>query len=446
MRFPKDFLFGAATSAGQIEGAAQEDGRGLSIWDVFSRIPGTIADNTTPETACNHYHLFKDDVKLMRELGIESYRFSVSWSRVLPEGKGRVNQKGLDFYKRLVDELNKNNIVPNATLYHWDLPYELERVGGFLNRDIAEWFGEYAELMFRELGNSVPLWTTVNEPIATYVGYAKGGFAPGRKLERFGREANHNILLAHSRGVEAFRAVNPKGSKIGIVIDIWHQHPKNPENPADVHAAHDGNERTYRSYLDPIFKGKYSDYLLDCMAKEGSMPDIRQHDMERIAAPIDFFGLNCYNRVIASADDEKSETVEKTGGNFLDNGIEFYPKAVYDAIKIMHERYDIKIPIYVTENGTYNCEEEIVGGQIHDTDRIKYVEGFLEWIKKAIDEGYDVRGYYLWSLMDNFEWSAGNSYRFGITHTDFETQERILKDSAYWYRDFIKRAKSENWK
>ena len=438
MGFGKDFLFGTATSAAQIEGAALEDGRGLSIWDVFSRIPGKIADNTTPETACNHYHLFKDDVRLMRTLGVNSYRFSISWSRVLPEGRGRVNQKGLDFYKRLVEELNKNGIIPNVTLYHWDLPYELECCGGFLNRDIAEWFGEYAELMFRELGSSVPLWTTVNEPIATYVGYAKGGFAPGRKLERFGREANHNILLAHARGVEAFRSINPKKSQIGIVVDIWRQYPKNPDNPADVQAAYDGNERTYRSYLDPIFKGSYSDYLLDCMAKENSMPDIRRGDMERISAPIDFFGLNCYNRVIASADDEKPEAIEKTGGNFLDNGTEFYPKAVYDAIKMMYERYNLRIPIYITENGIHNCNEEIVNGQIHDTDRIKYIEGFLKWIGKAIDDGYDVRGYYLWSLMDNFEWSAGNSYRFGIAHTDFETQERILKDSAYWYRDFIK--------
>ena len=439
MGFPKDFLFGVATSAAQIEGAAQEDGRGLSIWDVFSRIPNKIADNTTPEIACDHYHLFKDDVKLMRELGVNSYRFSISWSRVMPEGTGQINQKGLDFYKRLVEELNKNEIVPNATLYHWDLPYELECRGGFLNRDVAEWFGEYAELMFRELGDSVPLWATINEPIATYVGYAKGGFAPGRKLERFGRAANHNILLSHARGVEAFRSVNPKNSKIGIVVDIWHQHPANSENAADVQAAEDGNERTYRSYLDPIFKGQYSPYLLECMEKEGSMPDIRSGDFEKISAPIDFFGLNCYNRVLASAEDTKIETIEQTGGNFLDNGTEFYPKAVYDAIKMMHERYNIKIPIYITENGTYNCNEEIVDGKIHDTDRIKYVEGFLNWIEKAIDEGYDVRSYYLWSLMDNFEWSAGNSFRFGITHTDFNTQERIWKDSAFWYRDFIKK-------
>lgn len=443
MGFSKDFLFGVATSAAQIEGEAQEDGRGLSIWGVFSRIPGKIADNKTPEIACDHYHLFKDDVKLMRELGVNSYRFSISWSRVLPEGTGQINQKGLDFYKRLVDELNKNDIVPNATLYHWDLPYELECRGGFLNRDVVEWFGEYAELMFRELGDCVPLWATVNEPIATYVGYAKGGFAPGRKLERFGRTANHNILLAHARGVEAFRSINPKNAKIGIVVDIWHQHPANPENPADIQAAEDGNERTYRSYLDPIFKGEYSRYLLDCMEKEGSMPDIRPGDMKRISAPIDFFGLNCYNRVVTSADDTKPETVEQTGGNFLDNGTEFYPKAVYDAIKMMHERYGIKIPIYITENGTYNCNEEIVDGKIHDADRIKYVEGFLKWIEKAIDEGYDVRSYYLWSLMDNFEWSAGNSFRFGITHTDFNTQKRIWKDSAYWYSDFIKNAKCD---
>ncbi len=440
MSFPKDFLFGVATSAAQIEGAAQTDGKGLSIWDVFSRIPGKIAGGATPGTACGSYHLFGEDIRLMREIGVKSYRFSISWPRVLPDGTGRINQKGLDYYRRLIDGLNNNGIAPNVTLYHWDLPYELECCGGFLNRDVAKWFGEYASLIFREFGKAVPLWTTVNEPIATYVGYARGGFAPGRKLERFGREANHNILLAHAAGVEAFRGENLKDSKIGIVVDIWQHHPANPASAADTAAAEDGNERTYRSYLDPIFIGRYSPYLLECMEKEGSMPDIRPGDMERISAPIDFFGLNCYNRVVVSADKKAGGALEKTGGNFLDNGAEFYPQAVYDAINMMYNRYDIKIPIYVTENGTYNCSEEVVGGRIHDADRIKYVRGFLEQIERAIDEGRDIRGYYLWSLMDNFEWSAGMTQRFGIAHTDFDTLERTLKDSAYWYRDFIKNA------
>lgn len=439
MSFPKKFLFGVATSAAQVEGAAQADGKGLSIWDVFSRIPGKTADGATPDTACDSYYLYKDDIRLMREIGVNSYRFSIAWSRVLPDGTGKVNQKGLDYYKRLVDELNDNGIVPNVTLYHWDLPYELECRGGFLNRDVSKWFGEYAALMFRELGSSVPLWTTINEPIATYVGYAKGGFAPGRKLESFGRRANHNILLSHAAGVEAFRSENLKNSKIGIVVDIWHHHPKNKDSIADLKTAEDGNERTYRSYLDPVFLGHYSPYLLKCMKNEGSMPDIRQGDMERISAPIDFFGLNCYNRVVISANEEKEEILEQTGGNFLDNGTEFYPEAVYDAIHILKDRYALKIPIYITENGTYNCNETVVDGQIHDSDRIKYIRGFLEQIERAIDEGNDVRGYYLWSLMDNFEWSAGTTYRFGVAHTDFETKKRIIKDSGYWYGEYIRK-------
>ena len=439
-KFPDHFLFGVATSAPQVEGAFDKDGKGLNIWDVFSRIPNVIADGTRPDIACDMYHIWDKDLQLMKELNIQSYRFSFSWARIFPEGKGKINQKGLDYYKRMVDRMYQYGITANATIYHWDLPYELEREGGWLNRDTVNWYGEYASILFRAFGNDIPLWTTINEPIATYVGYASGIFAPGRKNETFGRQANHHILLAHGKGVERFREENLKQSKIGIVVDIWNHHPLRPDVKEDVALAELENEKTYRSYLNPIFKGCYTDELLKYMEDHDCMPQIQDNDMKKISQPIDFFGLNCYNRVVDCADASliKQKKAEVVGGNFMDNGTEFYPKAVYEAIHILKDLYKLEIPIYITENGTFNCCEEITqDGKIHDRERIEYIEGFLYWISKALEEGIDIRGYYLWSLLDNWEWSAGFTFRYGIVHTDFETQERICKESAYWYRDFI---------
>ncbi len=441
IEFSKDFIFGTATSAAQLEGAALEDGKGLSIWDVFARIPGTIADGTTPDITCNLYRTFEEDLKLAQKLNMESYRFSFSWSRILPEGKGTINQKGLDYYKRLIDTIHGNGMIPNATIYHWDLPYELEREGGWLNREVVKWYGEYAGILFETFGDSIPLWATINEPIATYVRYSLGIFAPGRKSERFGRQANHHILLAHGEGVKRFREAGLKNSKIGVVVDIWHHHPLRAGNREDIELAELENEKTYRSYLNPIFRGYYSDRLLEYMKENNCMPVMEEDDLERIKQPLDYFGLNCYNRVVACADQEllKPGKEKRGGGNFLENGSEFYPKAVYDAIKIINREYKIGIPIYITENGTYNCSEEVTSeGKVHDTQRIRYIQGFLYWIHKAMEEGADVRGYYHWSLLDNWEWSAGYTYRFGLVHTDFDTQKRILKDSALWYKEMIK--------
>lgn len=441
IEFPKDFIFGTATSAAQLEGAALEDGKGLSIWDVFARIPGTIADGTTPDITCNLYRTFEEDLMLAQKLNMESFRFSFSWSRILPEGKGTINQKGLDYYKRLIDTIHGNGMLPNATIYHWDLPYELEREGGWLNREVVKWYGEYAGILFETFGDSIPLWATINEPIATYVGYSMGIFAPGRKSESFGRQANHHILLAHGEGVKRFREAGLKDSKIGVVVDIWHHHPLRAGNREDIELAGLENEKTYRSYLNPIFRGYYSDRLLEYMKENNCMPVMEEGDLERIKQPLDYFGLNCYNRVVSCADQEllKPGKEKKGGGNFLENGSEFYPKAVYDAIGMLNREYKIGIPIYITENGTYNCSEEVTSeGKVHDIQRIRYIQGFLYWIHKAMEEGADVRGYYLWSLLDNWEWSAGYTYRFGLVHTDFDTQKRLLKDSALWYREMIK--------
>ncbi len=449
--FPENFKWGIATSAAQIEGAAFEDGKGAQIWDVFSRIPGKTFAGQTPDLACDYYHKYPEQLALMKELGFNSHRFSFSWSRILPEGTGRVNQKGLDFYRRAIDAMLENGLMPNATLYHWDLPQELEYRGGFLNRDIAEWFSEYAALLFRTFGDVVPVWSTFNEPIATYVGYGLGAFAPGRKSEKYGRQANHNLLLAHGSAVRCFRDIfgERRGDldltrpNIGIVVDIWHHHPARPDNAGDVKIAALENEKAYRSYLNPILLGGYSPALLKYMADNYCLPDIQPGDFELIKQPLDFFGLNCYNRVVDSTDPSKvRETVEFSGGNYMDNGAEFYPKAIYDALHILKEEYGLSVPVFITENGTYNCEEEIVTDgkgirRVHDGTRIKYIDGFLTWLKKAIDEGIDVRGYYLWTLLDNFEWTAGNSMRFGIVHSEYGGNDTVLKDSAYHMKELL---------
>lgn len=443
MPFPKNFIFGTATSAGQIEGAAREDGRTPSIWDIFAETPGKTFNGETPAVACDSYHRFFDrDLESLKALGVDSYRMSISWSRVMPEGVGPLNPKGVDYYRRVFEALLENNIIPNVTLYHWDLPQVLEDKGGWRNRDSIEWFGEYADKMFTAYGDIVPMWSTINEPIATYVGYAHGGFAPGHTNEAWGNQARHNILVAHGKGVEAFRAHNLKNSQIGVVIDIWKRHALT-DSPEDIALMIDQDERNWKFYCDPILAGKYSDYILTHLEQEGTLMEMHPHDFELTSLPLDYFGLNVYNRVPVTVN-QQAQMDFSQGGNFLNNRTEYYPKAVYDAIHLLHDLYDIKIPIYVTENGTYfeGTEPVAADGMVHDDDRIRYIAGFLEWLEKAIDEGFDVRGYYLWSLMDNFEWSAASNFKFGLAQTDFATGETKWKKSAYFYRDFIKKVKA----
>ena len=441
MPFPKKFLWGTATSAGQIEGGAFEDGRTASIWDTFVAKPGKTHNGVLPTVACDSYHKFDRDLKSLVDLGVNSYRLSISWSRVLPNGVGQLNDKGMDYYKRVFEKLNQNGITPNVTLYHWDLPQVLEDQGGWVNRDSIEWFGEYSDKMFRAFGDIVPMWSTVNEPIATYVGYAHGGFAPGYTNESWGNQARHNILVAHGKGVEAFRALNQKNSKIGVVIDIWKRHALT-NSPEDIALMIDQDERNWKFYTDPILAGRYSDYILEHLEKEGTLMHMEPHDFELTGQPLDYFGLNVYNRVPVTVN-QQAQMDFSQGGNFLNNRTEYYPKAVYDAIHLLHDLYNIQCPIYITENGTYYEGNEPVGanGIIEDNDRIRYIEGFLEWLEKAIDEGFDVRGYYLWSLMDNFEWSAAYNFKFGIAQTNMQTGETKWKKSAYFYRDFIRKAR-----
>lgn len=441
IKFPNDFIWGVATSAAQIEGASAEDGRGYSIWDIFARIPGKIHNDILPEPANDFYHLYRSDIAGMKEMGLKSLRMSISWSRIFPEGKGKINQKGVDFYHRVFEELNKNGIMPNVTLYHWDLPQELQYELGWLNRDTSCYFGEYASFCFKEFGKEVPMFATVNEPISVYVGYGMGVFAPGIRGEKNGRQANHNILRAHGLAVQAFRAENLKNSKIGAVMDIWNKVPARPDNAEDIALAREANELTHLGYLNPMFKGKYSDFHYKWMEKNNCMPDVRQGDMEDICQPLDYFGVNCYGRTIVSKEEEEiKRSLEHAGGNIQQNGQEYYPQSVYDALMLVKNEFAGDIPLYVTENGAYKLDESLdADGKCHDKHRIDYIKGFLKEIGRAIADGADVRGYYAWTYTDNWEWTGSTQYRFGLIHCDFATQKRTWKDSAYWYRDVIKK-------
>lgn len=439
-RFPEQFRFGAATSAFQIEGAWKADGKGPSIWDTFGHTPGKVWRDIPGDTACDHYHRYRDDVELMRNLGLDVYRFSISWPRVLPQGTGRVNASGLDFYDRLVDEVLAAGIEPSATLFHWDLPQALEDRGGWPNRDSIEWFTEYATVMFDALGDRVPQWATLNEPIALWVGYGLGAFAPGRTDRKAGRQAMHNALVAHGRGVQAFRAGSATG-QIGTVVDVWKRHPAS-SSPADALAARCGEYDGFRFFLDPLLKGAYDERMLSHFESQGTSFDIADGDLELIGQPIDFLGLNVYSRIIASADTTNDEWWREAdripGGNYLDNGMEFYPQSVYDALRLVVDEYGSDLPIFITENGMADTLEDNGSDPLDDLERIEYIHGFLSWIARAIEEGIDVRGYYVWSLLDNYEWAAGLSKRFGIVHVDWDTLERTPKRSADWYRDLIR--------
>lgn len=436
LHLPASFEFGVATSAFQIEGAWNEDGKGPSVWDTFGHTPGKVFDDIPGDVACDHYHRYPDDIELMKWLGLDTYRFSLSWPRILPDGVGAVNQKGLDFYRRLTDDLLGAGITPNATLYHWDLPQALEDRGGWANRDVADWFAEYSAVVFDALGDRIGRWATLNEPISVWMGYAVGAFAPGRRDPRAGRQAMHNELLAHGKGVQAFRAAGSPG-EIGIVLDIWKRQPAT-DSAEDRALADQGEDDGFRFFLDALRGGGYSDRILDRLTADGTLPEIHAEDQAIIETPVDYLGLNVYSRVVVNSkthDPQKwGESDPNPGGNFLDDGSEFYPRAVYEALQMVRDDYGWTGPIYITENGLPDADG---AAPFEDDERIRYVNGFLEWIDRAVEEGSDVRGYYLWSLMDNFEWGAGFSKKYGIVALEPETLDRIPKNSAHWYRQVI---------
>lgn len=327
------------------------------------------------------------------------------------------------------------------TLYHWDLPQVLENKGGWISRDSIEWFGEYAEKMFRLFSDIVPYWSTINEPIATYVGYAKGKFAPGHTDEKQGNQARHNILVAHGQGVRAFRAVAPASAKIGIVIDVWKRYPKVPTQK-NLESVRDEDERNWKFYTDPVLGKGYSDYILSALGREGTLMEIGQNDYSLMQEKLDFFGLNVYNRVVVDKDRSARKKLLQ-GGNVQETSGGVYHKAVYDAVKMLREMYGLQIPILITENGKGNyIFEPRFGKTVCDGNRVKYLRGFLSWIEKALGDGLNIGGYYAWSLMDNIEWSAGTMIKYGLIRTNFRTYETTWKKSAYFYRDYIAAHKS----
>jgi beta-glucosidase len=438
-RFPDSFLWGASTSAYQIEGSPLADGAGPSIWQRFAHSPGRTINGDHGDVACDHYRRYRDDVKLMAELGLQAYRFSISWSRVFPEGTGRVNQGGLDFYERLVDELLKHDIRPNATLFHWDLPAALDDRGGWLNRDVAEWFGDYAAVMFEKLGDRVPMWATLNEPwVVTDGGYLHGALAPGHRNLFEAPLASHNLLRAHGRGVQAFRATARTG-QIGLVVNL---EPKDPatDSAADKEAARRGDAYMNRQYLDPVFKGRYPEQMTDIFGE--AWPEFPSEDFALIGERIDFVGINYYTRGLVRDDPAalpvRNAYVRQPEHAYTETGWEFHPESLTRTLLWVTERYG-KIPLYVTENGAaFYDAPHAIDGRVDDPLRVWYYREHIKAAHDAMRQGADLRGYFAWSLLDNYEWSLGFSKRFGIVHVNYQTQERTPKASALYYREVIR--------
>jgi beta-glucosidase len=433
--FPDGFLWGAATAAYQIEGAWDEDGKGPSIWDTFSHTPGNVKDGDTGDVACDHYHRFADDVRLMRDLGLKAYRFSVSWPRVIPGGVGPVNAAGLDFYDRLTDELLGAGIVPALTLDHWDLPQALQDVGGWGSRSTIDAFVAYADVVSSRLADRVSLWITHNEPSVLAVdGHVVGEHAPGLTDQALGLQVAHHLLVSHGLAVPVLRG-NGAG-EVGITINVWPQAPA-----SDAHDDRAAAERRYAAeaawYLDPLYGKGYPPEIMATYQRRGWAPDIRDGDMEMIATPTDFLGLNYYSRALVRAD----AAVEPFGaadvyeaGEYTDTGWLVYPEGLYDVLTRV-QRDHAPTAVYVTENGAAFTDVAEPDGAVHDERRTAYLRGHFAAAGRAIADGVPLRGYFVWSLLDNFEWAEGYSKRFGIVRVDFETRERTVKDSGWFVRD-----------
>ena len=435
--FPADFLWGAATSAYQVEGSPLADGAGASIWHRFSHTPGLVANGENGDVACDHYHRYEADIALMRELGLNAYRFSVSWSRIFPEGKGHINEKGLDFYRRLVDSLRAAGILPLITLYHWDLPAALDDRGGWLNRNIARWFADYASVMFRTLDDRQPMWATLNEPwVVTDGGYLHGPLAPGHRNWFETPIAAHNLLRAHGAAVEAYRAVG-KG-RIGIVVNLEPKYPAS-DSKEDRDALVRADAYMNRQYLDPIFLGSYPKELPPLFGE--AWPPLPDIDFDLIRQKIDYLGINYYKRGITKNNPnvmiERAERINNPRAVYTETDWEVFPQGLTEILVWVRDRYG-KLPLYITENGAAFYDPPTSDGTVDDPLRVDYLRQHLRAAREAIRNGVDLRGYCVWSLLDNFEWALGYSKRFGIIHVDFETQKRTLKASAKFYKEVIR--------
>jgi beta-glucosidase len=437
IEFPESFLWGSATSAYQVEGSPLADGAGPSIWQRFARTPGLVHGGDTGDVACDQYRRYADDVALMKRLGMNAYRFSISWSRVLPDGRGTVNPKGLAYYDRLADTLLAHGISPVPTLFHWDLPAALDDRGGWLNPDIAHWFADYASILFRKLDDRVTMWTTLNEPwVVTDGGYLHGALAPGHRNRFEAPIATHQLLRAHGAAVQAYRAAGKH--RIGIVVNLEPKYPAS-ESSEDRAATVRAHAYMNRQYLDPVFLGRYPKELGEIFGE--AWPDWPADELAFIKQPIDFVGINYYTRNVTRFDASswplRAAPVRQKQATYTETSWEVFPQGLTDALAWVKERYG-NPPIYVTENGAAFFDPPVVeGDHLSDPLRVDYLRKHLKALHAALAAGADVRGYFVWSLFDNFEWSLGYSKRFGIVHVDFESQRRTPKDSARFYSRVI---------
>lgn len=437
--FPAQFLWGAATASYQVEGATHEDGRGPSIWDTFAATPGKVHQGENGDRATDHYHLFQDDIAMMARIGLGGYRFSIAWPRILPSGRGAINDPGLDFYDRLVDALLAKGIQPFATLYHWDLPQTLQDAGGWTNRDTAYAYADYAELVVKRLGDRVAGWITQNEPwCIAFLGYGIGIHAPGDRDLQAAVNAGHHVLLAHGLALPRIRAHMHAHAQVGISLNFTPVYPVDdrPETKQEVERA---DTLSNRWFLDALFRGSYPDHLFSMM---GVTPPIQDGDMALISAPLDFLGINNYSRMIVRGHEDNVsvdnlDIVERIPGSaYTDMGWEVHPQSLHDLLLRLHREYAIPA-LYITENGAAFTDQWNGNEEVHDPLRIAYLREYLSAISSAMAQGVPLKGYFVWSLMDNFEWAEGYSKRFGIVYIDYPSQRRIWKDSAHWYANLI---------
>lgn len=440
LNFPKDFIWGVAASAYQVEGATREDGRGESIWDRFAQVPYHILHGDNADKACGHYHRVSEDVALIKQFGFPWYRFAISWSRVMPTGEGKPNPKGLDFYSRLVDELLKAGIQPKVTLYHWDLPQGLQDKGGWASRDTVERFAEYAEHVFERLGDRVQFWSTHNEPwVAAFLGYATGLHAPGICDYSQAYQAAHHLLLAHGRTVQRFRQGGHKG-EIGLILNLNGLLPAS-DSQADIDATQRVHDETHALFLDPIFKGEYPQRLFDFIGSH--QPKVQAGDMEIIRQPLDYMGLNYYNTDLVSYDfagglnKARLTPYSASGWGRTDMNWGIDPDGLKRELLYVAKNYG-NPKLYVTENGCAMPDLPDEKGFVADWDRIRYIQSHLHSLHEAIEQGADVRGYFVWSILDNFEWERGYGPRFGLVRVNYKTLERTPKQSAYWFSEVVR--------
>ena len=435
MKWGDMFTWGVSTSSYQIEGAANEDGRGQSIWDTFCKVPGKVVNFDNGDIACDHYHRYKEDLDLMKWMGVKAYRFSVAWPRVIPDGVGRVNEIGLDFYDRLIDSLLEREIAPWLTMYHWDLPEALQLRGGWNNREIVEWFGEYSEVLTSRFGDRVKNWMTLNEPLCSaWLGHLYGDMAPGIKDLQTALNVSHNLLMSHGLACQVIRS-NVSEANVGIVINVTPAVPAT-DSQEDGNAAQLADGFDNRWFLDPVFGRSYPADVIDAL---GASPEIHSGDMKLIAQDLDFLGVNFYSRQTVAADQNSKplpirsvnrENVKRTAMNW-----EVHPQAFEEILLRISKEYSPKA-IYITENGSA-WNDEVINGEIIDDERIDYLVRHLDAMRSARDRGAPILGYFAWSFLDNFEWAYGYEKRFGLIYVDYKTQKRTPKKSAFFYRQLL---------